>query len=142
MHSALMSTMPDADEFPALWGRSSSTTTSSVSKPDGTAWGTYTAIAAGTFTDKSVRSTYAAHTPGTNYQDFVATFGAGDANYTAIRHLQLCSGRGNDSENPTSGDSSVDGYFLFNEPQRKENTHQLVLNVRTVCDRDLSTPAS
>lgn len=73
----------------------------------------------------------ASYTNGNFYRDWIFEFGAGSANYTDIKMIGV-------GINTSPFISSVQGYFLFEQPQRKKNTHKLTLTVRKSWGRDLS----
>lgn len=74
----------------------------------------------------------ASYTNGDFYREFTVEFGAGSANYSNIRFIGIGL-----YLNPLV--SSIQGYFLFEEPQRKKNTYKLSLTFRKSWGRDLST---
>ncbi|MFN0130797.1 MAG: hypothetical protein ACKV19_29390 [Verrucomicrobiales bacterium] len=77
-------------------------------------------------------STPAAYVRGSFYQDNVHVFAAADFDYSSILFVGLGS-----RVNPNTN-SCVQGYFLFEERQRKSSLHKLTLTVRRRWARDLS----
>jgi len=75
-----------------------------------------------------------AYTNGTFYRDTAYTFSAGEINRSDIKTFFFGRGTG---WSP-SGYVAIQGYILFEEPQRKKNTYKLTLTFRRSWGRDLT----
>lgn len=68
------------------------------------------------------------YTNGTFYRDYIFTFGAGIKNFTNINAIMIGQGMNNASH-------CAPGYILFEELQRKKNTHTLSITIRRTWGR-------
>lgn len=66
--------------------------------------------------------------PGSFYMDYIFTFGAAVKNFNNINAILVGQGSGNTSVGSPA-------YFLFEEPQRKKNTHTLTITIRRIWGR-------
>lgn len=118
------------NDFPQFYGQSTTSGFWSAVNENGTTQSpSVTNVLTGAATDTADPSAY---TNGTFYQDFAFAFGAGSANWSDIRMIGF--GSTVSPFNP-----SLQGYWLFEEPQRKKNTYSLALTVRRSWGRDLTT---
>lgn len=68
------------------------------------------------------------YTNGTFYRDYIFTFGAGIKNFSNINAIMIGQGLSNSSH-------CAPGYILFEELQRKKNTHTLSITIRRTWGR-------
>lgn len=118
------------NDFPQFYGQSTTSGTWHAANENGTVQSpSVTNVLTSAATDTADPESY---TNGTFYRDHIFFFGAGSANFSDIKMIGF--GISNSPFNP-----SVQGYFLFEEPQRKKNTYSLTLTVRRSWGRDLTT---
>lgn len=121
------SVVPNA--FPQYWGMTTSTPTYGAVNDAGT---TQDPAVSNVFTTSATSTgSQASYTNGTFYREFSCDFGAGLANYTNIKFIGF-----GWFQSPFN--STIQGYILFEEPQRKKNTYKLTVTFRKSWGRDLT----
>lgn len=118
------------NDFPQWYGQQTTSGTWAAISDGGVAQSpSVTNVTTSAATDTADPETY---TSGNFYRDWIFVFGAGVANVQDIKMIAV--GISQSPFNP-----SIQGYFLFEEPQRKKNTYSLSLTVRRSWGRDLTT---
>lgn len=80
-----------------------------------------------------------AYVAGTFYRDHTTSFPVGalsESNWHAITFYR------EQADGTAPAETSTSGYYLFDQPQRKDNTHTLALTFRVIFSRDLSYGAN
>jgi len=121
-----------ANDFPQFYGRKSASFMVAINEA-GTTQSPAVTDWIGAATKK--HNAQEAYTNGTFYRDTIFAFTAGEINRTDIKTFFFGRGTGYSP----SGYVGVQGYFLFEEPQRKKNTYKLTLTLRRSWGRDLTT---